>query len=345
MNISVQKTVEYAFFFLLLAGSAYLMWGLIAPFAKVLALAAVFVSICYPLYERVHKKIPYANGGVAAFIMLFVMFGIVILPLVILGSFLFKEAKTIYTIFSTSGTTGTAFVRSFTEVQDIIQRFVPNFSLDVGEIVRQTAQFMTQHMVNVFTGAASTVFLIFLATIATFYFFKDGKHLTEYIIRLSPLDNLKDTRILNQVARSVRGVVIGTVSIAIIQGIMTSIGLSLFGFDRAILWGSVAAIGALVPGVGTTIVFVPSIIYLFIKGSTVAAFLLILWAVLAVGLIDNLLGPYMMSRANNTHPFLILISVLGGIVSFGPLGFILGPVILSLFLTLLEIYHSYYEQN
>jgi predicted PurR-regulated permease PerM len=341
----MQKGVEYAFFFLLLLGSAYLTWGLIAPFAKTLALAAILVSICYPLYERVHSKLPYGNGSIAALIMLFVMLLVVILPLAVLGSFLFKEARTIYAMFSTSGSASIAFIDSFARAEALVQRVFPGFSLDIAEMVRQTAQFMTQHMVNIFTSAASTVFLTFLAGIATFYFFKDGKHLTEYLIRLSPLDNLKDSRILSRVALAVRGVVIGTVSVAIIQGVLTAIGLAIFGFDRAILWGSIAAIGALVPGIGTTIVFVPAVIYLFVTGSTVSAFLLMLWAVLAVGLIDNLLGPYMMSRGNNTHPFLILISVLGGIVAFGPLGFILGPVILSLFLTLLEIYHSYYEQT
>lgn len=345
MNISVQKTVEYTFFFILLLASAYLMWSLIAPFAKTIALAAVLVSICYPLYEKVHRRIPYGNGSVAALIMLIVILLIVILPLIILGSFLFREARTIYTLFSTSGTAGTAFVKSFNDIEALIRHIVPNFSFDIGHVVQQTAQFMTQHMVNIFAGAASTIFLVFLAAIAMFYFFKDGKHLTEYLIRLSPLDNIKDTRILSHIARSVRGVVVGTISVAIIQGILTAIGLSLFGFDRAILWGSIASIGALIPGVGTTIVFAPAIIYVFVKGSTLSALLLLLWAVLAVGLIDNLLGPYMMSRGNDTHPFLILISVLGGIVAFGPLGFILGPVILSLFLTLLDIYHSYYEQG
>ena len=105
MNISIQKGVEYAFFFLLLAGSAYLTWGLIAPFAKTLALAAILVSICYPVYERVRTRLPYGNGSLAALVMLFVMLFVVVLPLATLGSFLFKEARTIYTIFSTSSNT------------------------------------------------------------------------------------------------------------------------------------------------------------------------------------------------------------------------------------------------
>lgn len=345
MNTSVQKIVEYGFFFFLLAVSAYLTWGLVEPFAKTLALAAVLVSICYPLYERVLKKVPQGGGTAAALISVLIIALIVILPLAILGSLLLREASALYTIFGSSGSGSAAFIEAFNRVESLVQQVVPSVSIDIAAIIRQGAQFFAEHIVSIFAGTASTVFLFFIGAIATFYFFRDGKQLTAYVIALSPLDNLKDTQILNRIARAVRGIAMGTVSVALIQGVLTAVGLALFGFDRAILWGCLAALGALVPGIGTSIVFVPAVIYLFVTGSTIAAILLMLWGVLAVGLIDNLLGPYMMSRGNNIHPFLILISVLGGIAAFGPLGFILGPVILSLFLTLLEIYHSYYERT
>jgi predicted PurR-regulated permease PerM len=86
---------------------------------------------------------------------------------------------------------------------------------------------------------------------------------------------------------------------------------------------------------------VPAIIYLFLVGNTVSAVALLFWSVLIVGLVDNIVGPYLMGRGNNMHPFVILISVLGGIALFGPLGFIVGPVITTLFFVLLEIYNQY----
>jgi predicted PurR-regulated permease PerM len=345
MNPPLQKAVEYVFFFFILAGTAYSAWGLLEPFAQTLALAAIVVSICYPVYERLHARVPFGRGTVAALLMLLFIIVLVVLPMVILGSFLLREASSIYALFNEAGPNNMLFIESAERIEVLVQQVVPSFSIDIALIVRQGAQFMADHIVGIFAGTASTIFLTFIACIATFYFFRDGKQLTAYLVQLSPLDNLKDSRILSRVALAVRSVAVGTVSIAIIQGVLTAIGLALFGFERAILWGCVAAIGALVPGVGTTIVFVPAIIYLFVTGATVSGILLVLWAVLAVGLIDNLLGPYVMSRGNNIHPFLILIAVLGGLATFGPLGFILGPVILSLFLTLLEIYHSYYERS
>jgi len=136
------------------------------------------------------------------------------------------------------------------------------------------------------------------------------------LILLSPLDDDDDEKIIRRLATAIRAVALGTVFIALIQGVLTAIGLTLFGFERAILWGSIASIGALIPGVGTMIVFIPAIVYSVATGSYLIAVGVALWGALAVGLIDNLLGPHLMSRGGNTHPFLILLSVLGGIVLF-----------------------------
>jgi predicted PurR-regulated permease PerM len=85
-------------------------------------------------------------------------------------------------------------------------------------------------------------------------------------------------------------------------------------------------------------VFIPAILFSVFTGSYLIAIGLGIWGALAVGLLDNLLGPYIMSRGNSMHPFIILLSVLGGISVFGPIGFIVGPVVTSLFMVLLELY-------
>ena len=165
---------------------------------------------------------------------------------------------------------------------------------------------------------------------------------TDLLIKISPLPDDDDARIVKRLAKAIRAVVLGTVLIAIIQGTLTAVGLSLFGFERAVLWGSIASFGALIPGIGTTIVFLPAIIYLLVDGSYMVAVGVAVWGILAVGLIDNFLGPYLISRGTqHLHPFFILIAVLGGVVMFGPIGFILGPVTLTLFVVLLELYSSY----
>ena len=158
------------------------------------------------------------------------------------------------------------------------------------------------------------------------------------MVQISPLPDKDDEHILRKLAISIRSVALGTVLTALIQGTLTAIGLSFFGFERAVLWGCIAAIGALIPGIGTSIVFIPAILFLVYTGQYVTAGGVFIWSALAVGLIDNLVGPYLMSRGNKLHPFFILLSVLGGISLFGPIGFILGPVSLTLLLVLLELY-------
>ncbi len=291
------------------------------------------------MHERVENQIRFKNKSLAAFVSLLTVIIVVILPLGLMGSLLLRETVSLYTMFNTSS------YESFTGVlqsaESVIKSFIPEFSLDIGSVVSQIANFIASHLLSIFAGTASTILYFFLTLIATFYFFRDGKMFTNYLIKLSPLKDGQDALIVSRLAKAIRSVALGTVLVAIIQGILTSLGLWLFGFDRAVLWGVIASLGALVPGVGTAIVFIPAIIYLILTGAHLSAGGLAIWAFFAVGIIDNILGPYVMSRGNPLHPFVILLSVLGGIALMGPIGFILGPVIASLFTVLIELYAEY----
>ena len=343
MSDSTHKFIENIFFFSILVASGFLVWQLFLPFIGALSLAAIMVTICYPLYEWILKRAPKKNKSIAAlFSLLFVIVAIVI-PLGILLTLILSEAAAISQLFSSSNQI--AFVDSLARFETLIRTFVPNFTINIADVAQQSASYVFSHLVSLFAGTASTIFLFFIALIASYYFFKDGVFFTRYLIQLSPLKDADDIRILTRLAVAVRSVALGSVAVALLQGILTAVGLTVFGFDRAILWGCVAAIGALVPGVGTMVVFIPAVGYLIYTGAQVGALLLALWGIFAVGLIDNLIGPYVMSRGNNVHPFLILLSVLGGLGMFGPIGFILGPVVLSLFLVLLELYHDHIKKS
>lgn len=330
------RVVEYVFFFGLLAAAFYVVWNVFSPFLGALAFSAIIVTICYPIYCWFLHYIPGGNRSLSAFLTTLIVIVVVVLPVLVLGSFLLREALSVYTLFNN----GSQFSieQSLIETEQFIQSIIPGFSLDITSYIQQAANFVATNIATIFTGTASTLFLFFIALIGIFYLFRDGKEFTKYLVRISPLPDDEDEIILSRLARSVRSVTLGIVLIAIIQGVLTGIGLSIFGFERAVLWGSVAAIGALIPGVGTSIVFIPAIIYLIVGGDYLTAAGVALWGTLAVGIIDNFLGPYLMSRGNSLHPFVVLVSVLGGIILFGPIGFILGPVSVSLLFVLLEIY-------
>jgi predicted PurR-regulated permease PerM len=167
---------------------------------------------------------------------------------------------------------------------------------------------------------------------------KDGPEFLKKLIRLSPLPDSQDEFILSKLAQAVRSVVLGTLGIAIIQGLLTTIGLMIFGISQPVLWGAIAAVCALIPYFGTSFVFVGAVLDAVISHSYGAAIGLTIWGVFIVGLIDNILMPYLISIGEKSHPFAVLISVLGGVLIFGPMGFLVGPVFLTLFFALFELY-------
>lgn len=331
----MNRIVEYVFFFGLMAVVGYLVWEMLKPFVSALALAAIIVTVSYPLYEKVRRKMPKQNETLAALFTTILVFLIVFAPLFFITSALVNEAVSVYHILS-SGQIG--FEESLQHFETTVAQYIPGFQLNISEYLSQIAQFLANNLGAIFASTASTLFLFFVAMIGSFYLFRDGREFTRKLVVISPLPDDQDDVILKRMAISLRSVLTGTVLVALIQGTLTAIGLSLFGFERAVLWGSMASIGALIPSVGTSIVLIPSILYLIITGSYLNAVGLAVWAMLAVGLIDNLLGPYLMSRGNAMHPFIILLAVLGGISLFGPIGFIVGPVVVTLFMVLLELY-------
>ena len=169
---------------------------------------------------------------------------------------------------------------------------------------------------------------------------KDGTGWKKAIIGLSPLTDSDDEKIIDKLLKTINGVMKGTLFIAIVQGVLMAIGLTLFGVQNAAIWGVVAAITSLIPSVGTAMVSVPAVIFLFATGHIISALGLAIWSSILVGTIDNFLTPYIIGNKVNIPPFLVLFSVLGGISLLGPVGVLMGPLTVSLLYTLIEIYQS-----
>lgn len=336
---TVRKVVEYAFFFALLIAAGYMVWRIIAPFFSSLALALIIVTICYPLYERILRYAPRQNRTLASLATTLVVIVAVVLPLTLISSILVREAVTFYqSIGSGQELSIEQYIRT---IEIFVQQYIPEFDISLTDQLRQSAGWLTYNLGAIFAGTVSTLFIFFISLIGAFYFFRDGEQFVKLIIKVSPLPEHEDTIILARLSQAVRSVVTGTVLIALIQGTLAAVGFTIFGVPQAVLWGSMAAVGALIPGIGTMVITIPAVVFLFMTGSAASAIGLLIWGATVVGTIDNFLGPYLMSRGNKLHPFITLISVLGGMALFGPIGFIIGPVIMTLFMVLLEIYHQY----
>lgn len=334
----LNRVVEYVFFFGLMGIVGYLLWQMMSPFITALALSAVIVTISYPIYSLVLAYTPRHNPTVAALLSTLLVIIIFVLPLFWITSMLVSEAVSIYRILD-----GNQFSLSSTlnDFEEVLQDLIPGLQIDLASHMRQGAQWFAGNLGAIFVGTASTLFSFFIAVFGCFYFFRDGEKFTRKLIQISPLADLEDSLILRRMASAVRGVATGTVLIAIIQGVSSALGFAIFGFDRAILFGTIVAITALVPGVGPSVVFIPAAIYSFVFGDYVTGVGILIWFLVAVSLLDNILGPYLVSRSHPMHPFLILLSVLGGLALFGPIGFVVGPVVTSVFIVLLEIYSQH----
>ncbi len=337
----LNRVVEYVFFFGLLGLVGLLTWKMFLPFVTSLALAAVIAVICYPLYERIRRITPRQNSSIAALLTTLLVIVLVIIPMLWISSLLVTEALSVYKLLSNGNY---SLAEKLHELQDAISA-MSGFNVNIVDYLRQGAGWFASNIGSIFTTAASSVFSLFIAIVASFYFFRDGKRFTEELIRISPLPDKEDTMIIQRMGAAIRGVALGTVLVAMVQGISAAIGFTIFDFERSILLGTIVAIVALVPGIGTAVVFIPAAAYALFLGDYVSGIGLIVWWVLAVSWIDNILGPYLVSRNYPMHPFLILLSVLGGIFMFGPIGFIVGPVITSVFIVLLEIYATHIAKS
>jgi predicted PurR-regulated permease PerM len=338
----MNRIVEYVFFFGFMAVVGYIVWVMLAPFVSALALAAIIVTICYPLYERIVRRMPKQNETLGALVTTIMVLVIIIMPLTLLFSTLVNEAVVIYNQVNDNGA---ALEQRIASVEAMVESYAPGFEFNLVDSVKQATAWIASNVGAIFAGTAATIFSIFIAIIGTFYLFRDGAAFTKRLVVISPLPDDEDEYILGRLARAVRSVATGTVLIALIQGSLTAFGLWIFGFERFVLWGVIAAFGALIPSVGTSIVLIPAVVFLIVTGQYGAAIGLAIWGMTAVGVIDNLLGPYLIGRGNNLHPYIVLLSVLGGVSVFGPIGFVVGPVAVSLFIVLLELYGTHIAES
>ncbi len=330
-----RSTLQTGFFLILLFGFLGLSFSIFQPYVGALVLAAVFAVIFHPFYRKVVQLMRGYESVAALFTVVCILF-IIIIPFVFFGFQLFQEVRQLY--FQVTDP-ASVFSNPLIElVQARVQALVPNVSVAVDTYLRQFLEWLLQHTGSIFASTAKVFLNVFLSLLALFYLLRDGQKLTQRIVSLSPLRDLYDKRIVLRLHAAVNSVIKGSLMIAVAQGVVTGIGLALFGVPNAVLWGSVTILAAVIPNVGTAIVLIPAIMYLFITDHLAAAVGLLIWGVVAVGLLDNLLGPYLMNRGIRLHPMIILLAVIGGLGFFGPMGYILGPLVISFLFALLDIY-------
>lgn len=303
------------------------------PFLNVLALSIIMAVLLSPLYHRIHKVVRFETLAAGLTILLLIV--VIVVPVGFLLNNIANEAQNLYSNVSGSPTLSSDQITEWIEGK--VQVFVPNFTVDARGYLAAFSSWVVSKLSGIFSGTVDFIFKLALSFVALFYFLRDGDKLRKHLISLSPWRKERDEAVLGSIKSAIRSVVAGSLAVALVQGFLVGVSFTISGVPNPTLWGTVATVAALVPGVGTALVMIPAIIYLFVIDSTSWPWIFqLLWAVGVVGLVDNFLGPLIMQKGINIHPLLILFSVLGGIQFFGPEGFLLGPLVLSLLFVLVR---------
>lgn len=334
-----RQTIETVFFLVTLGLVAGILLWLIKPFFNALVLAVVLAVLVKPVYRRIRRLLG-GRGTISALTTVIALCLLILATIGLIGTQVAQETVTLYEAYLDPESSSVLMTRLTEQTQILAQKINPFITIDLESVRSKILSWLLEQVSNFFSGFAAVAINLFLMLLSLFYLLRDGAKLRQSLINIVPLPAGETETILHRLETTATSVIRGSLTVAVIQGVLCGIGFALFGIPQPVLGGSVAAIAALIPGVGTALVLTPAILYLFWAGSLAQAVGLLVWGVLAVGLIDNLLGPILIGRGVSLHPFLILLSVLGGLAFFGLTGFILGPLVLSFFFALLTLYNN-----
>jgi predicted PurR-regulated permease PerM len=334
--METSKTEKY-FLFGLLIVVLVLTLAILYPFLAVFILAAAFAVVLNPIYIWIKKHITMDNAGIASLLTTILFLLVLCIPLFFTGSVIFNQAQNAYKSVLGNGNTDLLIQK----IDISINRIMPHgFTFDTYGKIANFTSFLAGNIGNLFTYTFNTILMIVLMIFTMFYILKDGSSWKDSLVKIIPLSEKNTKEILSDLKNAINRVIKGSFFIAIIQGILAWIGFWFFGVPNPALWGVVAGMTSLIPNLGTSMVTIPSILFLYFTGWPLHALGLLLWALLIVGTVDNILSPYIISKNTEIPPILTLFSILGGIVLMGPIGIIMGPLVLSLLYSLVSIYRK-----
>ena len=341
--METNKTQKQFLAFTLL-GILILTFFIFKPFLSTLILAGVCAIVLYPLYAYILTKTKNRDTLSAWITIIFTILCIVV-PLSFIGKTLFQQALTLYSSL-TEENTRHSIIYSLTDTLSVFSNgiipgsgdFFTNLSTNIDAYIKQILSWIIDHLGTALSGISKVALSFFIFLISLYYFLKDGKKLIKEIESLSPLNKEDDDTLISSFHAAVNSIVKGNLLIAFIQGVLTTIGFALFGVPNSILWGTITIVASLIPRIGTSIIILPAVAYLFITNNITESLLLFLWGIGVVGVVDNILGPKLIGNKLKLHPLFILLSVLGGMLLFGPIGIFIGPLIISILFAVLSVY-------
>ena len=333
-----------ALFFLIAAIFFYLFYKLMIPFFTPIAWAGILVIVFYPLYKWLNRKL--RLSWLASLFSCILIFLIIIGPSLYLFASLVNEAtdlvKTINTVQAESIKKYLALDIPFVNmIQEKLEGIEGLENIDFQSILKDAASTVTRALgsqaTTLIANISRTILYFILTLFSMFFFFRDGDRLVGFIKRVIPLEHEKVNILFRHLREVIEGTMYGGVLIAIIQGGLGGVMFYLFGISSPVLWGAVMAFLAILPVVGPFLVYIPAGLILIIMGDTLNGIMIIALGS-GISQVDNFIRPHLFHGKTEMHTLLLFFSIMGGIVMFGLLGIILGPLISAIFISLLKVF-------
>jgi predicted PurR-regulated permease PerM len=332
-----------AFVLLLVLGvSAAFLW-MIQSFLMTIVLAAILAGLCYPLYLTLLRWVR-GRGWLAALTTVLLALVVIVVPLTFVLGLVAREALRLSQ--SVAPKVG-EIVNHPNQLPALLEKlpFYAYIAPYRGEIATRTAELMgnlgrfTVASLSATTAStASAILQFFMLLYTLFFLLLDGPALLRKMTSYLPLHQTEKELVLDKFVSVTRATLRGTLVIGVIQGTLGGLAFWAVGIDGALFWGTVMVVLSVLPVVGGALVWVPAAIILAIQGDWQRALGLTLFCALIVGSVDNVLRPRLVGRDTEMHDLMILFSTLGGIAAFGPMGFIIGPILAAVFITSWEIF-------
>ena len=360
MNLKEYTKYALTLLFILIL---YLSYSVLKPFLLIIAAAMIIAYIFYPLYIFLHKKIQkeYLAGSIVIGIILIIL----TVPLIIILHLLVDQAINVYeyTQEILPETQKLLFENKFIDCTRQASSFICDFYSKTTTILGEDQFTLTvRENIAAITSTISRYSYLTLKTLPTkivdagimfvlvFFFMVDAERIFNAIRLLLPMKLDHETYIIQRLKDTTHAVVFGQIITAIIQGILGGIGFAVFGVSNPVLFGILMIFFALIPVVGTALIWLPAALYMIITGylqgnywswlgdqhSVLGGILLLLWGIF-VSTVDNVIKPKLIGDRAKLHPLLVFLGAFGGLKLFGVLGVLLGPILLAVLATFLDI--------
>jgi len=323
----------------------YLLYRILKPFLITIAWAMVLSIVFYPLYRVLLRSLRFPS--LASLSTLIIILVLIMGPFAFIIGSLIDDVTTLYTTIEEKGF---AFINEIMEhpvVTSVVERL--RFSkilegLDLKEGVITTlkgiGEYIVQNVSHLFGNIVVLIINFFIMCFSIFYLLKDGGALVNYIKGLLPFNDVQKESLARHVRETVIAAIYGGIAVGAAQGLLGGIAFYIFGIPSPVFWGVTMTFFSFVPVFGTFLIWFPASLILFFTGNYLNGVGLLLYGVLIISSVDNIIKPIVIGRRTRLHILLIFFSVLGGIQLFGFIGFILGPLITSVSLSLLEMYRK-----